>query len=97
MAMSQALFPARAGASKCWRERQVAVADCQTVRDLMPVSRSPDTVYFVTDLGALVGIDYANRVTVVLIPRVVGAELNWRCVGSPSEAIPNLCSGVTVR
>lgn len=91
IAMTQALSPARESASKCWREQQTSVVDCDSVRNLIPVSSSSDLAYLITDQGVLMGIDYSNRVTVLLTPRIDGLELNWRCEGSPSEAISKLC------
>lgn len=92
MAMTQALSPARASASKCWSERRVVGLDCDDVKDRMPTPPSSDVAYLVTAQGVLIGIDYSNRVIVVLTPRVDGNELKWHCAGSPPEALTKLCS-----
>jgi len=95
MTMLQALSAARESASKCWSDRHIAVVDCEAVKRLMPTPPSSEVAYMVTDQGVLVGIDYSNRVTVLLTPRVDGSELNWRCAGTPSEAITKLCNDLT--
>lgn len=92
LAMTQALSPAREAANKCWSEGHVAVANCKTMRDRMPVPPSPDVAYLVTDQGVVMGIDYPNRVVVVLTSYADGSELKWHCAGAPLEALPKLCS-----
>lgn len=91
-AMTQALSPAREAASKCWSEGHVVAANCNTMKDRMPVPPSPDVAYLVTDQGAVMGIDYPNRVVVMLTSHADGNELKWHCTGIPSEALPKLCS-----
>jgi hypothetical protein len=95
MSMTQALSPARAAAAKCWTERHIAVADCEDVRRLMPVPPSSSVVYHVTNEGTFVGVDYQNRVTVVLTPRIEGNEVHWRCSGSPRDVLTTLCGDLT--
>lgn len=94
LAMTQALSSAREVASKCWNDRRLAVLACDAVKEQLPKQQSVDVLYFVSDQGALIGIDYANRVVVVLTPHVETGELKWHCAGSPADAVSKLCRSV---
>src|SRR6266478_1196937 len=90
--MTQALSLARAEATKCWNEKRSVVLGCNSIKEHLPIHPSGDALYFATDQGALVGIDYANHVVVVLTPHVEAGELTWHCMGSPPEAVATSCS-----
>jgi hypothetical protein len=92
LTMTQALSPARAVATKCWNEKRSVVVGCNAIKEHLPIQPTGEVLYFATDQGALIGIDYANRVVVVLTPHVEAGELTWHCIGSPPDAVATSCS-----
>ena len=91
MTMTQALSPAMEVARKCWAEQHLGVTGCGAIKANLPMSPSTNTRYFVTNQGALIGVDHASGVIVVLTPRIDGGKLSWQCAGSPPEVLTKAC------
>jgi hypothetical protein len=90
LALIQTLSPAREVIAKCWVEQGQANG-CAGIKDHLPKSISGETVYLVTDQKTLIGIDYLNRVVVVLTPRIESGNITWICRGAPTKALAKSC------
>ncbi len=91
LTMTQALSTATDLAQKCWSEQSLAVPRCSAARAALPKSSSTNLHYFTAEYGALVGVDYENRVVVILTPKVEEGRLVWHCAGSPREVLAKAC------
>jgi hypothetical protein len=92
MKMIFALSAVKEAVDICWSEKKLAVADCSEAKALMPQQKLPDVNYWITAQGILIGIDYRERVLVVLSAQVANDALVWQCSGAPAGSLPKACS-----
>ena len=67
---------------------------CIQVRDRLSKLNSSNSRFFLTSRGALIGVDFSNRVLVLLEPSAIESESRWTCTVTPAQAAPAACVGL---
>lgn len=81
----QTLSPARISLSKCLENAQKATSCIVAAAELLP---HPDASkqYLLTQQGEFIGVDYSDRVIVILTPLTSTGEVRWQCAVTPKHS-----------
>lgn len=92
LTMTQKLFPIQEAATICWKDQKVLGRNCASLKNGISYLNSDQKAYFISEYGALIGIDYESHVVVIISPIVEDRNLKWHCAGSPLEAAQKSCA-----
>jgi len=89
--MIQQLSGVREPSIRCHVAENADAAECKLVRERLAKVATGDKFYYLSGGGSLIGIDFADRVVVILEPVANSAGVQWKCSVSPLEANPKAC------
>jgi hypothetical protein len=90
--MIQRLSEVKNMTSKCWAGEGALDISCNArIKALLKTEGGRN--YFRAD-RKLIGVDFENKVVVILSLNKEENDLRWRCAGAPATAIPSSCSAL---
>ncbi|WP_020559064.1 hypothetical protein [Thiofilum flexile] len=96
--IKNALFPAKDLVENCLLDRETVISQCPSVNDYiakLPVDNN--RIFFVSNGGELIGIDFEYDVVAVLRP-IISDKITWEClvdVGDDSRPLSASCKILT--
>ncbi len=77
----------------CWNINKTAPNNCNKLDHIFPIVEE-NRYYFSTSDKSLIGVDFKEKVVVMLTPTVIEDSLVWKCTGMPSDALPMACQAI---
>jgi hypothetical protein len=92
LTMIQHLSEVKNMTANCWAREKALDINCN--ERIKPLLKTEGSRSYFMKSGELIGIDFENKVVVILSLNKEENDLRWRCAGTPVTAIPSSCSAL---
>lgn len=82
------------GSLSCEFDLKDRLKGCRNIEHNLPISSSKDERFLATSHGALLGLNLASDVAILLVPEKVEGRVKWSCYAWPPEAAPLACESM---